>query len=272
MGAAQTQSNRLSRDDFKVMDGNKKYNLDGSVNRSHPNKVKGKSSEVYAFRTEEEIEAMVNVFNKHIQESSGVRRKIACRNKLMFIIGISVGLRASDLRVLKWSRFFDENGDKVEKSNVMPKKTQKEKKYVPIFLTDLMEKAINNYINEYPIEDYDTYLFVSRKNTGRDRVGDQDVPDINGNMPIAEKSILKILKDTAKEAGIKQNIGSHSLRKTFGYSIYHKAENKTDAVIRLQRLFNHSKPSITEKYIGITDDELEETVKSLDFGLNLFDF
>lgn len=267
MGAVQTQSNRLSRDDFEVLDGNKKYNLDGSVNRSHPNKVAGKSSEVYAFRTKEEIKAMINVFDKHIQESSGVRRKIAYRNKLMFIIGISVGLRASDLRVLKWSRFFDENGDMIDKFKVIPKKTSKYKKYVPVFLTDKMEKAIQEYVKEYPIDDYDTYLFVSRKNTGRNRIGDQDVPDKNGNMPIAEKSILKILKDTAKEANIKQNIGSHSLRKTFGYWIYHESENKTEAVVKLQILFNHSKPSVTEKYIGITDDELEEAVKLLDSGL-----
>ena len=47
----------------------KLYNKDGSVKRTHCNKQSGESSEVYAFKTEEDIAAMVQIFDKHIAEA-----------------------------------------------------------------------------------------------------------------------------------------------------------------------------------------------------------
>lgn len=45
------------------------YNKDGSVDKRHTNKIAGVSSEVYAFNTQEEIKAMIDVLNKHINEA-----------------------------------------------------------------------------------------------------------------------------------------------------------------------------------------------------------
>ena len=53
-----------------------------------------------------------------------------------------------------------------------------------------------------------------------------------------------------------QDIGSHSLRKTFGFWNY---ELYKDVAI-LQEIFNHSSPSITLRYIGITEDMKNETI------------
>lgn len=61
-------------------------------------------------------------------------------------------------------------------------------------------------------------------------------------------------------AGI-EHIGSRSLRKTFGY--HHYKKHKDLAV--LQEIFSHSSPAITKRYIGITQDEIEGTLK--DFSL-----
>lgn len=47
------------------------------------------------------------------------------------------------------------------------------------------------------------------------------------------------------------------MRKTFGYHHYKKNRD----VSSLQILFNHSAPSITLKYIGITGDEIDETME-----------
>lgn len=80
----------------------KKYNKDGSVKRTHSNKVAGKASEVYAFRTKEEIAAMIKVFDCHIANAKNENQKqIAYRNKLMFLIGMNVGIRGDDLCTLK---------------------------------------------------------------------------------------------------------------------------------------------------------------------------
>jgi hypothetical protein len=54
------------------------------------------------------------------------------------------------------------------------------------------------------------------------------------------------------------------LRKTFGSFIWHRAENKSEALVNLQVIFNHSSPSVTAKYIGITNNEIANMFYSLD--------
>ena len=206
----------------------------------------------------EKINAMIEVFNKHIEEAKdSTKKQIACRNKLLFIIGINVGIRASDLRTLKWSFFFDvQNNDEFEFKKfykIQPMKQRKQKKFVPMYFNDAVKTAINDYVSKYPIENIDDYLFPSHK----------------GNEPIVVSSLWRIIKDAASEAGIKQNIGSHSLRKTFGFWCWHLAEDKNKALVILQQIFNHSSTQMTAKYIGILDDEIEDMFYSLDLGLNM---
>ncbi|MCM1231329.1 MAG: hypothetical protein NC489_14505 [Ruminococcus flavefaciens] len=77
------------------------------IKKTHCNKIAGKSSEVYAFRTKEEISAMINVLNKHIENATNDnQRQIAVQNKMLFLIGINVGIRASDLHDLQWNIFM----------------------------------------------------------------------------------------------------------------------------------------------------------------------
>lgn len=235
---------------------NVKYNLDGSVKLTHTNKLAGISSEVFGFTSQEDIAAMVKVFDKHIEEAQdNNKRQIAARNKMLFLVGINIGIRASDLRQVKWSYFLEDNGDGTftfkKGYTIMPKKTAHKRKFVNLYFNQAIQKALTEYISIYPFESLDDYLFPSRK----------------GNASITEASIWRILNETAKEAGIEQNIGSHSLRKTFGYWIWHNAEDKNKSLIILQQIFNHSSPATTAKYIGITKAEMEETFNSLTLGM-----
>lgn len=228
-----------------------RYNKDGSVDKRHPNKVAGVSSEVYPFTSEEEIKAMINVFNKHIEEATNDnKRMIAARNKMLFLIGINVGLRASDLITLKWNFFFDNDGNFKDSYTLQPKKTRKAKKFVKLYFNQVVKKAVTDYIEQYPIQDMNEYLFKSRK----------------GNGHITEISLGRIIKDVAEEVGIERNICSHSLRKTFGYHIWHNAVDKEKSLIILQTIFNHSSPMMTKKYIGLMDDEIEDVFNDLNLG------
>lgn len=221
-------------------------------------KLAGQDSEVYAFRTTDEIKAIIDVLDKHIDDASNNdQRKIAWRNKLLFIVGINIGIRASDLRTLKWSFFFNKQKDGTLKFNdfykIQPKKTKKHGKFVKLFFNETIKKIISIYIEEYPIGDLDEYLFFSRK----------------GNNPISVNSMYHIIKDVAVEAGIEQNVGSHSLRKTFGYWVWHNAKDKEKMLVILSQIYNHSDVSTTRKYIGLTNDEMEDTFNSLNLGLDL---
>lgn len=232
-----------------------RYNKDGSIDKRKLNKVAGVSSEVYPLTTQEEIKAMIDVFDKHIEEANiddkrQTIARIAARNKMLFLIGINVGLRASDLITLKWNFFLNEDGTFKEFYTLMPKKTKKAKKFVKLYFNQVVKKAITEYIEKYPIKDMDEYLFKSKK----------------GDKCITEIALGRIIKNTAEEAGIKKNICSHTLRKTFGFWVYHNAEDKTNALIILQSIFNHSSPAMTSKYIGLTNEEIGATFNELNLG------
>ena len=56
---------------------------------------------------------------------------------------------------------------------------------------------------------------------------------------------------------MESGIGTHTMRKTFGYWFY----KQTKDVAKLQNLLNHSHPDITLRYIGITEEEIEEDLQ-----------
>lgn len=230
-----------------------RYNKDGSIDRRHTNKVAGVSSEVYPYTSEAEIETMINLFNSRIDKAKTAnQRQIACRNKMMFLVGINLGIRASDLCSLRYNFFMESDGTFKDFYSLQPKKTKKTGKFVKLYFNQTVKKAITDYITEYPIQDMDEYLFKSRKK----------------NSSLEEKSLWKIIVEATADAGINKNVGSHSLRKTFGYWAWHNAEDKNKALVILQTIFNHSDTATTARYIGITNNEMSDVFNSLDLGLD----
>ncbi|EPZ41144.1 tyrosine-type recombinase/integrase [Alicyclobacillus acidoterrestris] len=74
-----------------------------------------------------------------------------------------------------------------------------------------------------------------------------------GGHALKRPQACKIINDAARAVGTKENIGTHTLRKTFGYHAYQSGVS----LAVLQKLFNHSAPSVTLSYIGITQNELD---------------
>ena len=229
-----------------------KYNKDGSVDKRHPNKVTGVSSEVYPLTTQEEVKAVIDVFDKRIKNATNDnQRQIACRNKMLFLIGINVGLRASDLLTLRYEFFYNKDMAFKDFYVLQPKKTRKTGKFVKIFFNQTVKKAITDYVEQYPIQDMNEYLFKSRKGDGA----------------LSERGLWKIIVDAVADANIDKNVGSHTLRKTWAYTIWHNAEDKSKALVMLQQCLNHSDSITTMRYIGIMDEEKKEMYESIDLGL-----
>lgn len=190
----------------------------------------GEKQEVYPFRTQEDLELMHNHFVEKKQY----------RNALMFVIGINVGLRASDLLELKWSQIFDEDGSIANGITVKEDKTEK---FRTFYLNESCKTAIIEYYNglkKKPAKN--EYVFSSRKGDGH----------------IEVRPAGLILKNAAKAVGIKYNVGTHSMRKTFGY--WQLKAHKDDALFlcHLQEMFNHSSPQITLRYCGLAEEEMEQ--------------
>jgi integrase len=229
-----------------------RYNKDGSIDRRHSNRVSGVSSTVYPFDLNE-IKAVIDVFNQRIKDATNENQKqIAHRNKMLFLIGVNVGLRASDLMQLRWSYFYKNDMTFKEFYVLQPKKTRKTGKFVKIFFNQTVKKAVENYVNDYPIEDLDGYLFKSRK----------------GDNPITERGLWKIIVDAADDAEIEKNVGSHSLRKTWARNIYDNAKDKSEALVMLQECLRHSDSLTTLRYISIMDEEKKDMYRSIELGLD----
>ena len=166
-----------------------------------------------------------------LEEMKEELKKKGSRNYLLFLTGINTGLRISDL--VKLNRDDIRNEDNTMKSHItiIEKKTNKIKKF-PL-CNDLlveMEKYTRN-------TNKGDFLFKSRKGI---------------NMPITTTQAYRIIKAAAKVVGLTE-IGTHTMRKTFGYHHYQQFKD----IVLLEEIFNHSSPTITKRYIGINQDNID---------------
>jgi len=179
-------------------------------------------NEVDAIKDKKQIEKMKKALN-------GNKRDL-----LLFIMGINVGLRISDLIKLTV-------GDVLKQTLTI--KEDKTDKTRTIEINDATRKAIDEYLNTRDYKENE-FLFKSRKGE---------------NKAIGRVEAWQILNDAADRAKLNINIGTHTLRKTFGYWAYKQGIDIT----LLQQIFNHSTPKITLRYIGITQDDVKNVYMSL---------
>ena len=81
------------------------------------------------------------------------------------------------------------------------------------------------------------------------------------NKPITRQQAYNILTAAARAFGI-DSIGTHTLRKTFGYHMY----QQTHDAVTLKEIFNHSDISVTLRYIGINQDNKDKAIRGLSYG------
>ncbi|WP_110952978.1 site-specific integrase [Anaerosinus massiliensis] len=160
------------------------------------------------------------------------------RDWLLFVLGINSGLRISDLLQLT----IDDVRGK-DRITIREQKTNKTKDFP---LSDTCKKAIGEYFKTTGLTE--GVLFSSRKSSGS-----------KGTGAISRQQAYDIISSAAKEVGIKDAIGTHTLRKTFGYHAY-KAGVGIEVI---QKLLNHSAPSVTLRYIGITQEQLDNVYINL---------
>ena len=93
---------------------------------------------------------------------------------------------------------------------------------------------------------------------------------ITGTVPLILYSTQRInilFKEIKKKYNLKiEHFSTHSMRKIFGLRVFSQAGTDAPmALMKLQTLFNHASPTITKRYLGITDSELESSYDLLDF-------
>jgi integrase len=175
---------------------------------------------------------------RKIEAMKKILRASGKRNELLFILGINSALRISDILSLKVSDVLDESGKVKEAVSLNEQKTGKSKLFP---LNDSAKKAIREYVEEAKPE-METPLFPSRK----------------GSKAISRVQAWEILSKAADEVGL-EHVGTHTLRKTFGYHVYMRTNN----LGLVQKLLNHRSSGETLRYIGIEQDEMDEAYLKL---------
>jgi integrase len=161
------------------------------------------------------------------------------RDWMMWTIGVSMGLRISDLLSLRFGHFID--NDKVTIKPRLEIYEQKTGKLNNLLITESVKLAIQTYILSIKSEfDLDGFLFASKK-TGQ---------------KMYEEHGWRILSSAGKALGLPINIGSHTMRKSFANiaACVDKSCIDMNAVAKIQGLLNHSDQRVTMKYLGTYQD------------------
>lgn len=151
-------------------------------------------------------------------------RKEDPRDYFLFVIGINVGFRISDILPLRVRDL------KKPLIYITEKKTRKQKAYE---MNHTVRRELLRLIGDRPDEEF---LIKSREGI---------------NKPLGRSMTYKIMRAITEEYGL-EGIGNHTLRKTYGYHFY----KETKDIATLQKIFNHSDPNVTLRYIGITQDTI----------------
>jgi len=175
---------------------------------------------VEPIRDKEKIELVKRILREH-----------GSRDYLLFLMGINSGLRISDILKLKI-----EDVKNKEYIEITEQKTGKFKKF-PI------TNSFKNVLKEFIIgKNSDEWLFCSQR----------------GGKPITRIQAYRIITHACIKAEINTRIGTHTLRKTFGYHHYQQFKD----VALLQSIFNHSAPVVTLRYIGINQDIIDSSLNA----------
>ena len=172
-----------------------------------------------------------------MREAIALNNRNSARDLLLFTIGLNTGLRISDIVKLQVKDVYG-------KKEILLRETKTNKKQM-MPLSESLQREITNYVDTMKMEP-EHYLFYASRGKG----------GINFNKHITPMGYYMRLQAAADLLGY-DYIGTHTMRKTFGY--HHYQRNKDVAL--LQYIFNHSSPSITLGYIGITDEQVEKSVE-----------
>ena len=179
---------------------------------------------------------------KHIDAIRKILVAQNLRDAAWFTLGINSGLRIDDLLHMTVGDVRTSSHQWRERLHITERKTGKAKDFP---LSASAKKMLAAYLSTRPNAQATDPLFPSRKH-GR---------------PLQRGQAWQILRDAAQAVGVTDPIGTHSMRKTFGYWAFRSGVDLTI----IQQILNHSSPGTTLAYIGIRRDDRDAVY----LGLNL---
>lgn len=189
-------------------------------NANHPKK--GSSIKVYPIR---DLKAI-----KRIKKLNEEKPRDLC----LFTLGINTAYRANELLSLTVGQV-----DYLVAGDVLDIKQSKTKKYRAITVNQTVVDVVDQWLKVHPDPRPQAPLFISR---------------VSGKA-LTVQAVNLMIKKMCADVGLKENYGSHTLRKTWGYQA---RMHFNQPMPLLMAAFGHTSEATTLEYLGIQDAEISK--------------
>ena len=162
------------------------------------------------------------------------------RYAMIWKFGCNTILRISDILALKYEDIIYK-GQIVEMIFLREGKTGKAK---TVYFNSGLVQALSDYVESENIQPKE-FLFYHSPHHRKEAID--------------RRSAWRVIKRAANKCGLEGNIGTHSMRKSLAYAIYEIDHDIAKVMIML----NHSSPKTTLSYLGITQNQIAETYRTV---------
>ena len=184
-------------------------------------------------------------------ESSGKDPDLNERNSLIAIFGMTTGMRIADILSLRVNEIYQKGKivDSFKHVDIKTKHTRQKRKAHTIYLrSKALRRRLLHYIKNRKSKSVWLFPVKNTKSKKSKRY-----------IPLSANRYYHILNGAAHRVGIESSVGTHTLRKTFGYWFYQHG----GSLAYLQDLFNHSNSQITIRYIDLQEQEITQQLDKM---------
>ena len=170
------------------------------------------------------------------------------RNRGLFMLGVSIGGRISELLALKINNVWQNQRpvtDLIFDKSIV--KGGEVSRAVPVNVDgrEAIQSLIDWHEKKYKTIAPTRPLFPSRNQ--------------NGSVAMNRQTAHEMLKKVFETAGLNGKLATHSLRKSFAQRVYEKSSD----IYLVQELLGHGNISTTQNYIGVNYANARETVEAI---------
>ena len=160
---------------------------------------------------------------------------------LLISTGVFTGLRISDLLTLKYTDLINKD--------ILTIREKKTKKVRTIKINPDLSILVERIYKKLNLTNPNQFIFLNRF----------------GNKPIDKSYVNTKLKELFSKNRIKidGNISSHLFRKTLARRVMELNNYSNESLVLLMELFGHSSMSITKRYLGIRQQEINDIYLSV---------
>ncbi len=182
-----------------------------------------------------------------------ILKQMSLREWALFAFGINAALRISDLLTLRVGDIVTSDGSIRDELDTTVAKTGR---HLKVHLPPNAQDALREYLEKgHPFpKKLDAPLFHANPSFVRHKTADTPA-----HKPVSRQWVNKVLKEAVERVEPHLNVGSHTMRKTWGYH----AHQRHIPLGTIMDKLGHRSPSVTLRYLGINDDEVKRATLEL---------